>query len=78
MLADFRVLRLDSVGDSADTRGMETNATPVLPRILDAVRPFLNWTPATESMDEDDLRECHDRLLEAVLEVAAIVQEVRS
>ena len=46
--------------------------------ILDAVRPVLNWTPATESMDEDDLRECHDRLLEAVLEVAAIVQEVRS
>ena len=52
-------------------------ATPVL-RILDAVRPFLNWTPATDSMDEDDLRECHDRLLEAVLEVAAIAQEVRS
>lgn len=78
MLADFRVQGLYFLGGTADTGGMEPNASPVIDRIRRVAHPFLNWTPATDSMDEQDLRECHDRLLSAILEIAGIAQEVRS
>lgn len=53
MLADFRVLQLDFLGGTADTRGMETNATPVLLPLVKTLRGYTDHAQFLYDCDRD-------------------------